>query len=90
MNLLLTYASHLMFTRDDSGYGLTGYGGYGFVTSHTILTVYYCKRSNLALFNQYQPDNWLNMLTSSKILTVSTLMFTIGPWASSKLFVGDC
>ena len=39
--------------RDDSGYGLTGYGGYGFVTSHTILTVYYCNRSNLALFNRY-------------------------------------
>ena len=39
--------------RDDSGYGLTGYGGYKFVTSYTILTVYYCNRSNLALFNRY-------------------------------------
>ena len=40
-------------SRDDSGYGLTGYGGYGFVASYTILTVYYCNRSNLALFNRY-------------------------------------
>ena len=40
-------------SRDDSGYGLTSYGGYGFVTSYTILTVYYCNRSNLALFNRY-------------------------------------
>ena len=39
--------------RDASGYGLTGYGGYGFVTSSTVSTVYYCNRSNLALFNQY-------------------------------------
>ena len=39
--------------REDSGYDLTGYGGYGFVTSYTFLTVYYCNRSNLALFNRY-------------------------------------
>ena len=37
--------------RDDSGYGLTGYGGYGSVTGYTILTVNYCNRSNLAFFN---------------------------------------
>ena len=40
-------------SRDDSGYGLTGYGSYKFVTSYTFLTVYYCNRSNLALCNQY-------------------------------------
>ena len=40
-------------SRDDSGYGLTGYGSYRFVTSYTILTVYYCNRSNLALLNWY-------------------------------------
>ena len=39
--------------RDDSGYGLTGYGSYGIVTSYKILTVYYCDRNNLALFNRY-------------------------------------
>ena len=44
---------YLIKTRDDSGYGLTGYRSYGFVTSYTILTVYYCNRSNLALFNRY-------------------------------------
>ena len=40
-------------TRDDSGYGFTIYGGYGFVTSYTILIVYYCNRGNLALFDHY-------------------------------------
>ena len=40
-------------SRDDNAYGLTGYGGCGFITSYTILTVYYCNRSNLALFNRY-------------------------------------
>ena len=39
--------------RVDSGYGLTGYGGYAFVTSYTTLTVYYCNCSNLTLFNLY-------------------------------------
>ena len=56
----------LVLFRDDNGHGFTGYGGYGFVTSYTILTVHYCNRSNLALFNRL---NLLNMLTSSKILT---------------------
>ena len=45
--------NHLNFGRGDNGYGLTGYGSYGFVTGYTILTVYYCNRSNLALFNRY-------------------------------------
>ena len=46
-------AIHAVLDRDDSGYGLTGYGGYVSVTSYTILNVKYCNRSNLALFNRY-------------------------------------
>ena len=43
----------LVDIRDDSGYGLTGYGGYGFVASYIVLADYYCNRRNLALFNRY-------------------------------------
>ena len=59
----------LVFIRDCSGYGLTGYGGYRSVTGNNILTIYYCNHSNLASFDQFNRLIQLDMLTGFKILT---------------------
>ena len=65
----MTSLKKLLDTRDDSGYGLTGYGGYIFVTSYTILTVCTVTAAIWPCLTDINRLCRVNMLTSSKILT---------------------